>query len=345
MRKTFRTGPLLAAIVMCLTPGRLGAQPAPEAPPLARVGDTVVVEADLLPSIGGQLLQLRNQEYDLKIRALQSVVSQRLLEMAARKDGKTPEAYLAEEVDRQVPAPSDREIEAFYLAQRERINRPLGEVKEQVRAALTQAQRAQARQEYLERLRNDPSVSIRLDRPRVDVQADSTRVRGNPSAPVTIVEFSDFQCPYCREMQQVLSGLLEKYKGKVRLGFRDFPLRPIHPNAQQAAEAARCAGEQGRFWEYHDLLFQDQSRLDPDGLKARAVALGLDAGRFGGCLAGGRFSPLIENDLRAGTAAGVSATPTFYVNGVLVVGGQNAAVFERLIEAELRARSAAGTAP
>lgn len=331
----FRILPLLAGLALGQT----------SPPPLARIGDQSIYEADLLPVIGSQLLQLRNQEYDLKLRALQTVIGQRLVEKAAANASMSMDEYLAGQVDRLLPPPAEREIEAYYLAQKDRINRPLEEVKEQVKAALTQALRSQARQRYMDQLRAGPGVSILLDRPRVDVRPDPARLRGDPSAPITIVEFSDFQCPYCREMQQVLNGLLEKYKGKVRLSFRDFPLRPIHPHAQQAAEAARCAGERNKFWEYHDLLFQDQSRLDVDSLKARAASLGLDGNQFAACLSSGRYAPMVDRDLRTGTAAGVSATPAFYVNGILVLGGQTAAVFENLIEAELRMATPSGTAP
>lgn len=313
--------------------------------PLARVGEQLIYEADLLPSIGAQLLQLRNQEYELKLRALRSVVSQRLLALEAQKAGISTEAFLAERVDRLLVAPLDREIDAFYLAQKDRIDRPLAEVREPLRAALVQARRQQARQEFLDRLCQNPTVSLLLDRPRVSVRADPLRVRGPAAAPVTIVEFSDFQCPYCREIQSVVNGLLRKYPGQVRLAFRDFPLRPIHPHAQKAAEASRCAGDQGKFWEYHDLLFQNQSLLDSPSLKGYAASLGLEPQRFAACIDGGRFTAAVDADLQAGSASGVAATPTFFVNGALVAGAQSATAFESLIESELTRPPARGTAP
>jgi protein-disulfide isomerase len=304
---------------------------------VARIGPDAIYESDLLPQVGGQVIQLRNQEYELKMKALTSLIGQRVLAAAAKLEGVSEEAYLEEKVDRKAAPPSPGEIEAFYLAQKDRINRPLEEIRPQVEQALVQARRQQARQEFMEQLLRSPGVSILLSRPKVDVTADTGRLRGNPEASVTIVEFSDFQCPYCQAAQQTLKDVLAKYDGKVRLGFRDFPLRQIHPQAQQAAEASRCAAEQGRFWEYHDLMYANQAKLDTAGLTESAHTAGLNTTAFSACLASGKFRPSIESDLQSGAASGVSATPAFYVNGALLVGVQPAAAFEKLIEQELAA--------
>ena len=174
--------------------------------------------------------------------------------------------------------------------------------------------------------------------------ANPERLRGDVDGAVTIVEFADFQCPYCQAAEASLKELLEKYKGTVRLGFRDFPLRPIHPQAQAAAEAARCAGDQGKFWEYHDLLFANQATLGVDAFKEHAQAAGMDAERFEACLKSGRFRSSIENDLQSGIAAGVSGTPAFYINGTLLSGAQPVSAFEKIIESELAETAAAGKA-
>jgi protein-disulfide isomerase len=307
----------------------------PQRQPLARIGEQAVYEEDLLPLIGGQLLQLKNQEYELKMKALLSLVNQRLLDGEAKSKGLPREQVLEEMVDRKLPPSTPSEVEAYYLAQKDRINRPFEEVKGQVEGALTQAKRQQARQNYTDRLYRDASVSILLTRPKVEINADPLRLRGGSDAPVTIVEFADFQCPYCQNAQELLKGLIKKYEGRVRLGFRDFPLRQIHPQAEQAAEAARCAGEQGKFWEYHDLLYGNQSRLDPDSLREHARTAGLDTESFRACLASTKFVVPVESDLQAGIAAGVSATPTFYINGIALVGLQPASAFESIIESEL----------
>jgi protein-disulfide isomerase len=231
--------------------------------------------------------------------------------------------------------PGASEVEAYYLAQKDRINQPLDKVRPQIEQALTQAKKQQARQDYQEQLQTRSDVAILLSRPRVDVSPDPLRVKGNPDAPVTIVEFADFQCPYCGSVQPALKTVLEKYQGKVRFGFRDFPLRQIHPQAQLAAEASRCAGEQGKFWEYHDLLYANQTRLDQASLTDQARTAGVDVERFGTCLTSGKFKAQIESDLQAGTISGVSGTPAFYINGVLLSGAQPASAFESIIDSGL----------
>jgi protein-disulfide isomerase len=309
-------------------------EPAKLGPPVAMVDGQPIYEGDLLPSIQGQLLPLQNQEYELKNRALENMIQQRLLEAEARKQGLTSEQLLEREADSHVTEPTDAEVEAYYLGQKDRLNRPLAEVKVQLVARLRQARIQQAREEYMMRLREKGQVTILLNRPRVEVARDPDRVRGNPKAPVTIVEFSDFQCPYCHRIEPTLKELLAKYQGRVSLSFRDFPLRQIHPQAELAAEAARCAEEQGKFWEYHDALFAG-SKLDHDGLVEQARALKLDEGRFDACLAAGKYKPQIEQDMQDGIRAGVSGTPGFFINGIPLSGAQPLDSFSKVIDDEL----------
>jgi predicted DsbA family dithiol-disulfide isomerase len=312
--------------------------------PVARMGSEAIYEEDLIPLIGGQLMQLKNQEYELKLGALTNLVSQRLLEGEAKRAGLSVEAFLEQTVDRNLPAWNAAELEGYYLAQKDRIKKPLAEVRPQLEQTFIQAKRQQARQDYIDRLREKANAAILLSPPRIEVSADPSRLRGSPEAAVTIVEFADFQCPYCQSVQPILKEVLSKYKGKVRIGFRDFPLRQIHPQAQQAAEAARCAGDQGKFWEYHDLLYANQTRLDPLSLEEYARTAGLDREPFAACLASGKFKVLIESDLQAGAASGVSGTPAFYINGVLLSGSQPASAFESIIESELADASSKGLA-
>jgi len=313
----------------------LGAQTSPPREPVARIGDQVIYDEDLLPSIAGQLFQIKNQEYDIKTKALESVLNQRALEAAAKGKGLSTDAFLEQTVDRNVPPPSPGEIEAYYLAQKDRINQPLIEIRPGLEMALTQAKRQQARQEFIEQLRKNSGVAIYLHRPKIEIVADPARIRGSSNAPVTIVEFGDFQCPFCQAVQPTLKGIMDKYQGKVRLGFRDFPLRQIHPQAQQAAEAGRCAGEQGKFWEYHDLLYVNQARLDVNSLKDQARTAALNEEQFSSCLASGKFKSQIESDVQSGTGAGITGTPAFYINGVPLTGAQPASEFEKIIDAEL----------
>jgi protein-disulfide isomerase len=184
-------------------------------------------------------------------------------------------------------------------------------------------------------LRHQAEVSIYLSPPKLDIGYDPGRVRGTPDAPITIVEFSDFQCPFCRSAYPIVKELLSKYQGRIKLAYRDFPLEQIHSQAELAAEAAWCAREQGKFWEYHDLLFTNPEKLAPAGLTEHARTLQLDEKLFTTCLSNGKFRANVEGDLQAGTQAGVTGTPAFFINGILLTGAQPISVFEKAIDGEL----------
>ena len=170
-----------------------------------------------------------------------------------------------------------------------------------------------------------------------NVSVDDDPSWGPADAPVTIVEFSDFQCPYCaRFVTQTLPQIKQQYEGKVRFVFRDFPLSTIHENAEKAAEAAGCASDQGKFWEYHDKLFSSQSALDVASLKSYASQLGLDTATFDQCLDSSKYAQEVQKDLQDGTSYGVDGTPAFFVNGLLVVGAQPFASFQTIIDAALQ---------
>lgn len=324
---------------------RQQAGPLTDGEPLAMVGGQPIRERDLADSLAGQMLQIRNQEYQAKIRALEEVIRQKALNVEASKRGVTVEQLLAQEVDSRIPAPTAGEAAVYYLAVKSQYNRPFAEIEDQLKASIRALQIREYRQEYANWLRSQADVKILLRAPKMEVSYDASQVRGDANAPVTIVEFADYQCPYCRTTEATVRRLLEKYPGQIKVAFRDFPLASIHPNAQAASEAARCGGKQGKFWEFHDALFGDRANLDPSGLNEVAKKLGLDEKRFQACLASGETRAEIAKDLEDGTRAGVSGTPAFFVGGVFLNGAQPEAEFERLIRDELtdlKTRTAAG---
>jgi len=317
--------------------GQASAQAKPKPQPLAIVGGQPITDDDLLPFVQSQVFQLRLQEYELKSRALENLVNQRLLEADAKKRGIPVASVLPQEVDAKVPEPTEAELQALYIVQKDLLKKPYDELRPQLYQLLRQAKLQQARQDYYKNLRERAGVAILLQRPRIEVAHDPARLRGSPKATVVIVEFSDFQCPYCRSVQPTLKNLLAKYEGQVSLGYRDFPLRDIHPQAEIAAEASRCAREQGKFWEYHDLLFEQPSKLNREGLLELARALKLDDKQFDSCVASGKYKTQIEQDRQLGLRAGVNATPGFIINGNLLTGNLPQDAFERAIQAELAA--------
>ncbi|MFH1895314.1 MAG: DsbA family protein [archaeon] len=186
-----------------------------------------------------------------------------------------------------------------------------------------------------------PSVNNQLTvnqpAPVVNASADDDTVKGAENAPVTIIEFSDYQCPFCeRFYAETLPSIQQKYidSGKVKLVYRDFPLG-FHENAQKAAEAAECAGEQGKYWEMHNKIFDNQTAIDIVSLKQYAVQLGLNQEKFNQCLDSSAMASEVQKDFADGQKYGVTATPTFFVNNTKLVGAQPFSAFEQLIESEL----------
>lgn len=169
---------------------------------------------------------------------------------------------------------------------------------------------------------------------RVNVDTTGKHMRGNANAKITIVEFSDFECPYCGAAQPTVKQIEDTYKDNVKVVFMHFPL-PFHPNAQKAAEASECAGDQGKFWEMHDWMFANQNSLGVDQLKAEAKTLGLNTTAFNACLDSGKKASIVEADQTKGSNAGVQGTPTFIINGIPVVGAQPFGNFKPVIDAEL----------
>ena len=302
---------------------------------VATVDGQPIYEQDLMTVAGPSLVALHDQEFKVKSDALNQLVRQRLIEAEAKKKGVTGEELLKQEVDSKIAEPSDDEAKGYYLAAKNQSSLTFEEIKAQIKQLLRTAEIQQAREKYGESLRAKANVSVRLQSPKVEVAYDPARVSGDAKAPVTIVEFSDFQCPFCQKAEPILKDLLAKYNGQVKLAFLDFPMRSLHPQAQIAAEAARCAEQQGKFWQYHDVLFADQTKLDEAGLAQSARSLGLDENSFQSCLKSGKFKAQIEHDVQEGTKAGVAGTPAFFIDGISLNGVQPEAEFEKIINAEL----------
>lgn len=178
-------------------------------------------------------------------------------------------------------------------------------------------------------------VAVSSDAQGIVVPTQGHPSRGSADAPVTIVEFGDFQCPHCGGMYATLKLIEEEYGDQVRLVFRQLPLTRIHPHAQKAAEASLCAFDQDQFWPYHDALFENQAELDVDALKRRAGDLGLDLVRFTACLDSGEKANAVREDVDAAIEAGAYSTPTLYINGEMLTGNWPYRDVARLIDAEL----------
>lgn len=313
----------------------LAKEPAEKESVLAVVNGVSITAADL--DIEGKLLQLRQQEYELRRGGLEEAIEARLLEQEAGQRGVSVEALLDEEVNSKVADPTDVEVETFYERRKSRIRRPLEDVREQVKDVLKQANAQQVRDRFVAGLREKGEVETYLDPPRLPVDLSEAPLRGPADAPVTIVEFSDFQCPFCKKVQPVLNQLADKYGDQIRWSFKDLPLTGIHPGALRAAEASRCAGDQGKFWEYRSGLF-DAGRVTNDLHPKLGESLGLDMESFQSCLASEKYREAVQADGAEAEKLGITGTPAFLVNGILLPGARPFEAFIEIIDRELQRR-------
>jgi protein-disulfide isomerase len=330
---------LMSAAVLSLA-AAASAQTAKSDATVAAIGDFVVHEGDLdswwQAHEAASYARVRQDWYDGRRKALDAVVGDYLLQREAASRGVSVERLLAAELPRRATPVTDDEIRQIYERS---LPLPGGmsfaQVTPMATTYLQQQHLDDARARFVGELRESAHVTIRLEPPRQPVAiADVDPSRGFASAPIQLVEFSDFECPYCKQLEPVLTRLRDKYGDRLRLVWKDFPL-PIHSQARGAAEAARCAGDQGRFWEYHDLLFANHQSLAPDDLKRHAATMKLDLGQFAACLERGRHRAEVTADLEEGTRQGIQATPTVFINGRAVIGAQPFDVYEKLIQEEL----------
>jgi predicted DsbA family dithiol-disulfide isomerase len=280
----------------------------------------------------------RNEQEILE-KSLAQLIEEKLLQSEAAKRGITKEELLAAEVKSGVKEPTDQEVDSFYQANVQRIQQPKEEVVSRIVKYLKMERENSLREALIERLKKEHRVNRLLEPLRFNVEAAGRPSQGSASAPVTIVIFSDFQCPYCKAYSATLKQAAQKYGDKMRLVFRQFPLTAIHSNAQKAAEASLCAASQQKFWEMHDLIFRNQSYLSVQDLKNRADELGLDVNAFNTCLDGGKPAAIVHEDVVAGFRAGAEGTPASFVNGRFIGGNVPLDELSALIDDELARKS------
>ena len=301
---------------------------------VATVGDKKITRAQLEDEIRAKLIELDNQRYDALREGLDGMIAQELLKREAAARGTTPEALTTEEIEKKAPEPSDADIQKVYDENKAQLG---GQTLEQIKPRIVQYLKGQKQDErrtaFIAELKKKYPTSVALKPPVVDVAAAGRPERGPKNASVTIIEFSDYQCPFCQKAEDVVDQVMKTYTDKVRLVYRDYPL-PFHPNARPASEAAACANAQGKFWEYHAKLFHGDG-LEPEKLKTYADQVGLDRKKFDDCLEKKPFKAEIDKDVKDGEKAGVNGTPAFFINGRMLSGAQPFEKFKEVIDDEL----------
>ena len=321
-----------------------------QAPSAPANPDQVVAE------VGGQPITLKDvdakwEEFDAAERArivqatyqnrrnmLELIVGDRLIESAAKAAGQPVAAFVEQDGAKRLPAISESDVAAFYEQNKDRAQgRTLDQLRGEIKPYLEERRKQQARAMLVEELKakSGPAVKVMLDPPRYTVPASADDpVRGNAAAPVTIVEFSDYQCPFCARVNPTLDRVRQTYGDRVKIVFKDFPLGN-HPQAPKAAEAARCAGDQSKYWEMHDAMFANQRALEVPALKQTARAIGLNGTAFDQCLDSGKWAAAVKQGTELGEKMGVNSTPTLYVNGRALIGAVPFENFKAIIDEEL----------
>jgi protein-disulfide isomerase len=299
---------------------------------LATIGDHAVTLGEVDRKVAVQL-------YDLRKQALDNIIDEYLVQQAARSAGVKPDEYVARQVRSSTSQVTAREAEQFYGEHKAQLDaqtggRTFSQIEPRLVAALQRQRDQDAQKQLIQKLRAANQVSVLLQAPRVRVASAGHPSAGVSSAPITIVEFSDFQCPFCRAAESSLKQVRQKYGDEIRLVYMDFPLG-FHPHAMDAARAARCAADQDKFWQFHDALFRDQKKLDPDSLRQTAANVGLDRNKFNACFTEDKHDAGIRQDMAEGNSLGVTGTPTFFINGRELVGAQPAPKFNEVINEEI----------
>jgi protein-disulfide isomerase len=304
---------------------------------VATVDGKAISQKEVDARAQGALQRVSDEAYDARHTALEEIITERLIDTQAAARGVSREELMRSEVEGKVARPTTAEVAEIYERNKDRVGgRSLAELTPEIERSMM-SQRAQDRLEaFLAELRGKGKVVVTLAQPRntVPIPADARTV-GPEKAPVTIVEYSDYLCPYCQKAQTVVDEVLAKNQGKVRFVHRDFLLG--RPRSMPVARAAHCAADQGKFWEYRNGLLESPGDWSDQYLLSRAAPIGLDRTSFQACLTSDKHDKAILQSSEDGTKLGVQSTPTFFVNGRRVKGARTVEQFQEIIDSEVKA--------
>jgi protein-disulfide isomerase len=334
----------IVALAACSTAAQPARQPAPS-DVVATVGSASITLAEVdelaLREAAGSFgsMTLAQALYEARRAALDEIVGNQLLDQEARAQGVARTELVKREIGSRVSNPTDADVAAWYRENPTRVQGALLEqVREPIRELLTAERTTTARRQYLDVLAAKTSVKVALEPPRLTVAEAGRPARGPADAPIHIVEFSDFQCPFCLRANPTIARVLATYGDRIRFVYRHYPL-PNHPDARPAAEASACAAEQDKFWPYHDRLFANPSKLTATDLKQHAAELGLDVTKFNACVDTRKYQKEVDADIAAAETVGVTGTPAFFINGRALSGAQPFEAFKRIIDEELASKA------
>ena len=337
-------GVILAAALTNSAAAQVAGQSATGA--LASVNGKPISNAEVEKAIAADLAKLEAQIYELKKTRLDALIDEQLLSQEAAKRGITSAALLQAEVTSKSSTVTDEEVAVYYGANQAKLQKDLNAWRDQIRQFLNTQKAAERRTAFLAQLRAQHKVELFLKAPpifRAEIVTAGAYAKGPADAPIQLVEFSDFHCPFCKRVEATIAQVLKKYEGKIRFIYKDFPIDSLHPQARAASEAARCAGEQGKFWEFHSKIYAGPSDASAATMQAYAKDVGLDAAAFEICRSNRKHQAQVQADIAEGTRFGVSGTPAFFINGRFLSGAQPVEAFSKIIDEELQARAAGGS--
>lgn len=313
-------------------------KPAPKEGIVASVGGVEIKEDELLTGIKSESYDLEKKLFDLKFNQLKSLIIKKIVEKDPASKGMSVDDYLNKNVLSSLKVSKER-IDQFIKDRKIPTQHLNDQLKKRIEDFLKQEDKVKAVDSWLAKKTGSEKIEVYLDRPErpyYDVEIGNAPSYGPDNAKVTIVEYSDFECPFCAKGKDVVNQIKAKYGDKVRIVFKHFPL-PFHKRAMSASIASMCVHKQKKeaFWKYHDLLFDNQKNLSDEGLEKMAGEVGVDTATWKACYQSDEFKIVINEHMNSGKRVGVKSTPTFFVNGRLISGAQPIAVFEEEINRHL----------
>jgi len=335
------------AVISACTDNQAKAKPnfvhkdAPAPGVVAKINGETINEEQLIGDDKLDFFELKKREYELKMDRLNRLMTEKLIGGEAKAAGMSTEDYINKKITGGEIKISDKDYKKFVADKHIPESQVNPQIKERINAYLVSQKKQDLVQAHIAKLTKGTPVEVYFSKPKlnVTVEAGDSPSFGGDNAKVTIVEFSDFQCPFCNRGAETVSELKKKYGNKIKLAFKHFPL-PMHKDARPASEASMCVYEQckDKFWKFHDQAFKNQDKLDPAGLEKIAKDAGADVKKWKECFDAKKYAAYVQKDMDYGEKIGVKSTPTFFINGQLISGAVPIETFSEVIDDELSAK-------
>ena len=322
-----------------VAPAATGSAPATEAvstgTPIATLNGQPITDEDVRKTVGAKLAQAEMDLYDVREQGVKQIVENKLLEQEAQRQAISRDDLVKKEITDKVVV-SDKEIGKFFNENKDNMQgKKLDEVKENIRSYLFRQEHQKYYGKLVDGLKKKSDFAMLIKAPKLEIdEGENAAALGPKDAPVKVVEFTDYQCPFCSRSRPTVNQILDTYKGKVRYVLKDFPLS-FHKDSLKAHESAYCAGDQGKYWEMNKKIWANQKAIGADDLKKYAQELKLDKKKFDDCLDSDKYGDKVRKNQQQGESVGVNGTPAFFINGRLLSGARPFDNFKEIIDAEL----------